>query len=564
MSRARPVLRTALLPALLLSTALAAAPSAQLFLGEFGSGIVTAGDQTGSSVAIIGDVNGDGTDDMVIGAPYDDDNGMDSGTVYVVNGHPGTLLYELHGSAPGALFGYSVARMSDADGDGLDDFVVGSPGIAVSGPSSGAASVYSGVNGFHMYSVLGPKSGSFFGTSVGGGGDLNGDNRGDFIVGAPSWDKVTAIDNEGWAGIYSGAAGNLLKTWPGADSTAGKGAAVAFVGDLNSDDRVDYAIGAPGYDYSLSGETVLNAGRLDVYSGLDHTPMFGKRGGAGQRLGTSVSRAGDTDADGLGEVLVGAPGHAGNSGSALLYANTGMLLHQFFANGYTVNDAFGTSVGPLGDVDHDGHDDLLIGAPIFGFVAGEGGYAQVISGATYGPGPYGGVIRSFTGGDSAGRAVSASAGDLSGDDWNDMLVGWPGNDFAGSLCGVVKSYVLIYTQPNLNFQGPGVSTLTMYGTPLHSGGVADLALAFSKPNSPAYLIASPVELLGAFKGGTLVPAVSPAVIQPFMTNSQGRLKLVNIPGGGGPLILFMQFLVKDTSQPQGWQLSNAIAAEFLP
>jgi hypothetical protein len=104
----------------------------------------------------------------------------------------------------------------------------------------------------------------------------------------------------------------------------------------------------------------------------------------------------------------------------------------------------------------------------------------------------------------------------------------------------------------------------MYGTPLHPGGVADFALVFSKPNSPAYLVASPVELLGGFKGGVLVPAVNPAVILPFMTDAQGRVKVTNIPGGGGPLIVFMQFLIQDPAQAQGWQLSNAIAAEFLP
>jgi hypothetical protein len=104
----------------------------------------------------------------------------------------------------------------------------------------------------------------------------------------------------------------------------------------------------------------------------------------------------------------------------------------------------------------------------------------------------------------------------------------------------------------------------MYGTQLYPGGVADLALSFSKPNAPAFLIASPVELLGPFKGGTLVPSASPAIILPFTTDAQGRVKLTNIPGGGGPLILFMQFAIEDPGQAQGWQLSNAIAAEFLP
>jgi hypothetical protein len=61
-----------------------------------------------------------------------------------------------------------------------------------------------------------------------------------------------------------------------------------------------------------------------------------------------------------------------------------------------------------------------------------------------------------------------------------------------------------------------------------------------------------------------VPSVSPAVILPLMTDAKGRVKITNIPGGAGPLILFIQFVIQDSAQPQGWQLSNAIAAGFLP
>ena len=71
-------------------------------------------------------------------------------------------------------------------------------------------------------------------------------------------------------------------------------------------------------------------------------------------------------------------------------------------------------------------------------------------------------------------------------------------------------------------------------------------------------------MLAPFKGGTLVPSASPALILPFVTDALGRVTLTDIPGGGGPLIVFMQFLIQDAAQPKGWQLSNAIAAEFLP
>ncbi len=568
MSRSRPLPAPAaatILAAGLLAGALAGPAPGQFYstLGEFGSGIVTAGDQTGLSVAILGDVNGDGTDDLVIGAPFDDDNGTDSGTVYVVNGYAQTILYEKHGTSAGDRFGTSVANIGDMNGDGKDDVLVGAPGTDFNGNDTGSITVYSGADGLIQYSALGPKAGSRFGAAVAGGGDLNGDGRGDFIVGAPDWYTTSLGEAKGWAAVYSGNAGNQVKAFNGTSLTATLGAAVAFVGDLDGDGRVDYAAGSPGYDYVQGAQTVFNAGLFTVYSGLDHSTMFVERGGFGDLLGSSLARAGDSDADGVPELIVGAPGYAASAGTAWLYEGTGGTpTHQYFGHGFTPADAFGAAVGPLGDVNHDGFDDVLVGAPLASFSVGLGGYIQVFSGATHAA--YGGPLSSPNGGDGLGRALSASAGDLSGDDWNDVLVGWPFNDFAGSDCGVAKAYALTHVQPNLNFGGPGFSGLVMYGTQLFPGGVADLALTLSKPNSPAFLVASPVELLGPFKGGTLVPSATPGLILPFVTDAQGRVKLTDIPGGGGPLIVFMQFLVQDAAQPKGWQLSNAIAAEFLP
>jgi hypothetical protein len=551
----------------LLPLLLAATAPAQLFNSEFGSGISTTGDNTGAAVAILGDINGDGLDDLVIGAPFDDDTGTNTGTVYVISGLDGAILREHHGNAANDEYGTAVINAGNLDGDAFDDYVIGAPGVDATGVDRGGISAFSGASGSSIYSQLGPKAGSRFGTVLAGGGDITGDGRDDFLVGAPSWDSVTAFENQGWFGAYSGLTGALVKQANGTAFTHALGSALAVLEDLNGDGRADYAVGLPGYDNGPGGEFLSNAGRVDVYSGLTHTLLYSLWGGANDGLGSSLAPAGDTDADGVPELIVGAPFDLSGSGTASVHEGaTGTLLQQLQGLGTTAADAFGTAVAPVGDIDGDGHDDIAVGAPLSAPLAGNGGYVRLISGATWGPaGAWGGVVTCPNAGDGMGRSLSQSTGDVNGDDWNDLLVGWAFNDFAGADCGVARTFVSTYYQPNLNFGGPGASWLGMYGMQLLPGKVADLGLFWTnKPNSTVWLVASPVELLAPFKGGTLVPSASAGLLLPFVTNAQGHLKITDIPGGGGPLIVFMQFMIPDASQPKGWQLSNAIAAEFLP
>jgi len=550
----------------LLPLLVAAPASAQLYYLPFGSGVSTTGDNTGAALAILGDVNGDGFDDMLVGAPFDDDAGTNTGTVYVVSGLNSAILREHHGNAANDEYGTAVINAGDLDGDAFDDYIIGAPGVDATGVDRGGISAYSGASGIILYSQLGPKAGSRFGAVLAGGGDFTGDGRDDFLVGAPDWDSVNLLGDQGWFGAYSGLTGALLKQVSGTAFTQGLGRALAVLKDLNGDGRADYAVGAPGWDIGPLGEFLSNAGRFDVYSGLNHALLYTRWGTASDGMGTSLAAAGDTDADGIPELIAGAPGDLGGAGAAYVYeGSTGVLLQQLQGLGVTAADAFGTSVAPLGDVDHDGRDDVAVGAPLNAPLAGNGGYVCAYSGATWNPaGGNGGVVVSPNAGDGMGRVLSASTGDVNGDGWNDLVASWPFNDFAGPDCGIVHTFVLIYTQPNLNFGGPGTAFLHMYGTQLKPGGVADLQLITNKPNSTVYLIASPVELLGPFKGGVLVPSLTPGLVLSFVTDALGRVKITNIPGGGGPLILFMQFMIPDASQPQGWQLSNAIAAEFLP
>ena len=90
----------------------------------------SAGDEFGLSVSGAGDVNGDGTPDLIVGAPGDDNNGSDSGSARVLSGIDGSTLFTFDGDSAGDFFGVSVNGLGDLNGDGLDDFVVGSNGFA--------------------------------------------------------------------------------------------------------------------------------------------------------------------------------------------------------------------------------------------------------------------------------------------------------------------------------------------------------------------------------------------------------------------------------------------------
>ena len=240
----------------------------------FGENVADAGDLTGRAVAVIPDVNGDGGGEMVIGAPNDEDGGVDSGTVYVYSPKWNVLLFEAHG-ATGDNCGQAVANVGDVNNDGTTDFAVGFPGynsglFPFQNFDAGKVVVYSGATFGVLWAWSGPKEGARAGEAVAGVGDVNGDGFDDVLVGAPSWDTDPDVDqttNQGWAGVYSGKTGALLASFTGGGAGDTLGAAVAGVGDLNGDGRGDYAIGSPGDDYLLGGLFFVFEGHIE--RGLD-------------------------------------------------------------------------------------------------------------------------------------------------------------------------------------------------------------------------------------------------------------------------------------------------------
>ncbi|MEM7205664.1 MAG: integrin alpha, partial [Planctomycetota bacterium] len=150
------------------------------------------GDAYGAAVAPAGDINGDGVPDLLIGAPLGDKSGVDAGYAHLISGASGRLLRELRGATADDRLGSSVAGIGEANGDGVPDYVVGAPGVdRPDGQDLGAVLVVSGrIFTAAAQAFVGNRAGDGLGIACIGVGDLNGDGRADFAVGAADADRA--------------------------------------------------------------------------------------------------------------------------------------------------------------------------------------------------------------------------------------------------------------------------------------------------------------------------------------------------------------------------------------
>ncbi len=219
-------------------------------------------DGLGFTVSGAGDVNSDGFDDLIVGAPNQDAGGSDAGGAYVYSGQTGDLLYKFIGKVAVDKFGYSVSGANDVDNDGYDDLLIGSRFSDIGGRSSGRADVYSGQTGEILYTFVGETPGDQFGWSVSGVGDVDKDLYADVLVGANFSDAAGA--NAGRAYLYSGQTGELLQMFTGEAKSDAFGISVSGAGDIDSDGFADIIVGAR--QNSAGGGA---AGRAYVYSSSD-------------------------------------------------------------------------------------------------------------------------------------------------------------------------------------------------------------------------------------------------------------------------------------------------------
>jgi flavodoxin len=290
-------------------------------------------DASGWSVSYAGDINGDGIDDIIIGAPYANTN---AGQSYVVFGSKmgfpaqfnltsldGKNGFALNGINPGDESGNSVSEAGDINGDGIDDIIIGTPSVKVSyivfGSKTGFPAQFNvdllnGTNGFTLIDI---NTAEYYGNSVSGAGDVNDDGIDDVIIGA------------------SGA-----------------------------NNAVSYVV----FGSKMGFPAQFNLGLIDGINGFAINGI-----NSGDYSGTSVSGAGDINGDGIDDVIIGAPDANVKGQSYIIFGSNARIPSPFFlsllngVNGFTLNGIWqefsGTSVSGAGDINGDGIDDVIIGAP---------------------------------------------------------------------------------------------------------------------------------------------------------------------------------------------------------
>ena len=376
---------------------------------------------------------------------------------FTISGLLPEAVWSEDGAADYESFGWALAGAGDVNGDGYEDVLVGTPLYPDIYTLNGGAFLYlgssSGLSTEPDWSDQGESAMDYFGNAVDWAGDVDGDGYGDLIIGAEGYSNGQT--EEGAAYFYSGGPGGP-GTAPDAVLEIDAGGAyfgfsVAAAGDVNGDGYGDVIVGAPYFDV-----TGYDEGRADVFLGgpvgLSGTPAWTAQGDENEAtLGYSVASAGDVDGDGYSDILVGAPNYSISGGESIAQVGR-VYLHLGGPSGpsvspdwtYTGSDDYekvGLSVASAGDVNGDGYSDIVAGAPGYTQLWVGEGRAYLFLGGSGGPADT--AAWTGQGGQQTadyGYSVS-SAGDVNGDGLGDMLVGVQSYDDGEADEGCVVLYL---------------------------------------------------------------------------------------------------------------------------
>lgn len=336
----------------------------------------------------------------------------------------------------------------------------------------------------------GEQENSLSGLSSSAAGDINNDGFSDVLVAAPYFSG--AYKREGKVALYLGSAQGVSSTpsWTivGAKEDAQLGISLSSAGDVNNDGFDDVVIGMPNGGPNFEGEALLFLGSA---AGLPQTPSWIARGATGlERLGSSVSQAGDVNKDGFADVIVGAPGFSNGQlaeGRALVFlgSSTGLRTQPAWSHeGDVASSLTGASVSAAGDVNGDGFTDVVVGAPQHTILHSSEGRVSVFLGGVSGLGSQ--AAWTLAGGQNWGQLgfSVATAGDIDRDGFDELLVGHPGYGAIRANAGRVLlfkgSASGLGTTPSWTFLG-GISEAQLGATvasagDLNNDGFSDVIL----------------------------------------------------------------------------------------
>jgi hypothetical protein len=429
-----------------------------------------------------GDVDRDGYQDFIVGL---ENMGNGVGGARVYSGRDGRVIHHFTGGTnPLAQMGVGVAPAGDINSDGYADVMISSPIHPKNGISAGHVQIMSGKDGKLIREHYGDGPGDLFGLGVNGIGDINGDGVDDYIIGAPENGDPVNNYGTGYARLYSGKDGKTIHTFKGYEVISEFGFSVAPAGDVNRDGITDIIIGS-----TLEG---YGAGSARVFDGKTRKMLYNfPAPQEGDHFGVCVNSAGDVDADGHADVLVGAANaYSFLKGAVWVFSGrTGKALYHI--KGSATSGMLGRWVQGIGDVNNDGHADFIGGDP--GDKTGS---------------PKRGSFRCYSGkdgkqlfviyGDGGGFGVQCdNMGDMNGDGSPELLCCVPDARYKSKPAGMVSIRSLRPVAPfgdgcsarkvaprlEMTTAVIGKTSIVFLKGPIHTGGILALSMLLHRPTA---------------------------------------------------------------------------------